>query len=39
MRLLMSLRHNGYALRNYATLMVYADVVRKVLQPRGKTTP
>jgi hypothetical protein len=33
-----SLRKSGYALRNYATLMVYADVVRKVLQPRGKTT-
>jgi len=34
-----SLRHNGYALRNYVTLMAYADVVRKALQPRGRTKP
>lgn len=26
-----SLKHNGYALRNYLTLLVYADVIRKVL--------
>jgi lysophospholipase L1-like esterase len=28
-----SLKNNGYALRNYLTLMAYADVVRKVLRP------
>jgi len=33
-----SLRHNGYALRNYLTLLAYADVIRKVLQPQ-KTKP
>jgi lysophospholipase L1-like esterase len=30
-----SLRHNGYLLRNYLTLVAYADVVRNVLQPVG----
>jgi lysophospholipase L1-like esterase len=28
-----SLRHNGYALRNYLTVMAYANVIREVLQP------
>jgi len=28
-----SLRHNGYVLRNYLTLLAYADVIRNVLQP------
>jgi lysophospholipase L1-like esterase len=28
-----SLRHNGYTLRNYLTLRMYAAVIRKVLQP------
>lgn len=31
-----SLRHNGYVLRNYLTLMTYADVVRTVLKPEKK---
>jgi lysophospholipase L1-like esterase len=28
-----SLRSNGYALRNYLSLLAYADVIRKVLRP------
>jgi lysophospholipase L1-like esterase len=28
-----SLRSNGYALRNYLSLLAYADVIHKVLQP------
>jgi hypothetical protein len=28
-----ALRHNGYALRNYLTLLAYAEVIREVLQP------
>jgi hypothetical protein len=28
-----SLRHNGFALRNYLTLLAYAEVIEKVLQP------
>jgi hypothetical protein len=28
-----SLDHNGYALRNYLTLLTYADVIRAVLEP------
>lgn len=28
-----SLRHNGYGLRSYVTLMRYAEVIRKVLAP------
>ena len=28
------LRSNGYVLRNYLTLMSYADVIGKVLQPK-----
>jgi GDSL-like Lipase/Acylhydrolase family len=27
------LKHNGYGLRNYLTLMAYAEVIRTVLQP------
>lgn len=27
------LRHNGYTLRNYLTLLAYADVIEQVLQP------
>jgi hypothetical protein len=27
------LRSSGYVLRNYLTLMAYADVIRRVLQP------
>ena len=29
-----SLRSNGYALRNYLTVIAYADVIRNVLQPK-----
>ncbi len=33
-----SLRSNGYALRNYLSLLTYADVIRRVLQPdKGST--
>jgi lysophospholipase L1-like esterase len=28
-----SLKRNGYVLRNYLTLMAYADVIRQILQP------
>jgi hypothetical protein len=28
-----SLRHNGFALRNYVTLLAYAAVIENVLQP------
>lgn len=31
-----SLRHNGYALRSYLTLMKYAEVLRDVIKPGGK---
>jgi hypothetical protein len=31
------LKNSGYILRNYATLLAYAEVIRNVLQPaRGK---
>jgi hypothetical protein len=30
-----ALRHNGYALRNYLTLLAYAEVIREVLLPDG----
>ena len=28
-----ALRHSGYILRNYLTLMTYAEVIEKVLEP------
>jgi hypothetical protein len=31
-----SLKHNGYVLRNYLTLMTYADVLRQVVKPPKK---
>jgi len=31
------LRHNGYTLRNYLTLLAYAEVIAKVLEPATST--